>query len=118
MYVQNGMGNNFYPKSPYSSPRDEVRMRVWDGMKERGLKNDNKHIEQVRHELDILGKVGYFDYFLIVSDMLRYCDNNGIRTGVGRGVWLVVTSPILWVSRKLTQLGTALSLNDLPIPKE
>ena len=79
------MGNNFYPKSPYSSPRDEVRMRVWEGMKEKGLKNDNKHIEQVRHELDILGKVGYFDYFLIVSDMLRYCTDNGIRTGVGRG---------------------------------
>ena len=79
------MGNNFYPKSPYSSPRDEVRMRVWDGMKKRGLQKDVKHIEQVKHELDILGKVGYFDYFLIVSDMLRYCDVSGIRTGVGRG---------------------------------
>lgn len=79
------MGNNFYPKSPYSSPRDEVRMRVWDGMKKRGLQKDVKHIEQIKHELDILGKVGYFDYFLIVSDMLRYCDVSGIRTGVGRG---------------------------------
>ena len=76
---------NHYPKSPYESPRDEVRMRVWNGMKEKGLSKDQKHIEQVRHELDILGKVGYYDYFLIVSDMLNYCKRNNIRTGVGRG---------------------------------
>lgn len=79
------MGNNFYPKSPYSSPKDEVRMRVWEGMKNRGLHKNTQHINQVRHELGILGKVGYFDYFLIVSDMLRYCERNNIRTGVGRG---------------------------------
>lgn len=79
------MGNNFYPKSPYSSPKDEVRMRVWTGMKEKGLQKNQRHIEQVRHELGILEKVDYFDYFLIVSDMLNYCRDNGIRTGVGRG---------------------------------
>ena len=79
------MGNNHYPKSPYSSPRDEVRMRVWAGMKEKGLQKDQKHIEQVRHELDVLEKVDYFDYFLIVSDMLNHCKDNDIRTGVGRG---------------------------------
>lgn len=79
------MGNNHYPKSPYSSPKDEVRMRVWEGMKKRGLQKNERHIEQIRHELDILGKVGYFDYFLIVSDMLRHCECNNIRTGVGRG---------------------------------
>lgn len=42
-------------------------------------------LQEVKHELDVLGKVDYFDYFLIVSDMLRYCDSHNIRTGVGRG---------------------------------
>lgn len=79
------MGNNHYPKSPYSSPKDEVRMRVWAGMKEKGLQNNQTHINQVRHELNVLEKVDYFDYFLIVSDMLNYCKRNNIRTGVGRG---------------------------------
>ena len=78
-------GDNHYPRSPYKSPKNEVRMRVWQGMKEKGLDKSTKHIKQVRHELDILEKVDYFDYFLIVSDMLRHCNNNGIRTGVGRG---------------------------------
>jgi len=76
---------NHYPKSPYESPKDEVRMRVWNGMKQKGLQKDQQHIEQVRHELDILEKVNYFDYFLIVGDMLDFCHNNAIRTGVGRG---------------------------------
>lgn len=76
---------NHYPKSPYESPRDEVRMRVWSGMKVKGLQKDQEHIDQVRHELDVLGKVNYFDYFLIVGDMLNYCHANNIRTGVGRG---------------------------------
>ena len=79
------LGNNHYPKSKYSSPRDEIRRRVWEGMKKKGLQKDQKHIDQVKHELDILEKVGYFDYFCIVSDMLNHCRDNGIRTGVGRG---------------------------------
>ena len=78
-------GENHYPKSQYASPKDEVRKRVWEGMKERGLQTDPKHIEQVKHEIDVLGKVGYYDYFIIVSDMLNHCSRNNIRTGVGRG---------------------------------
>ena len=78
-------GVNHYPQSGFVSPKDEVRMRVWSGMKEKGLQKNQRHIEQVRHELDVLEKVDYFDYFLIVSDMLNYCRDNGIRTGVGRG---------------------------------
>ena len=76
---------NHYPKSSYSSPKDEIRKRVWNGMKEKGIQNDPKHIEQIKHEIDVLGKVGYYDYFIIVGDMLDYCKRNGIRTGVGRG---------------------------------
>ena len=79
------MGVNHYPKSPYSSIRDEVRMRTWSGMKSKGLQKSEPHIQQVRHELEILEKVDYFDYFLIISDMLNHCKRNNIRTGVGRG---------------------------------
>ena len=78
-------GDNHYPRSPYSDPKQEIKRRVWAGMKEKNLQQDNRHIEQVKHELDILEKVDYFDYFLIVSDMLNYCKRSNIRTGVGRG---------------------------------
>lgn len=78
-------GENHYPKSPYKDPKYEVRMRTWAGCKEHGIAHDQKHIEQIRHELDVLEKVDYFDYFLIVSDMINWCKEHGIRTGVGRG---------------------------------
>ena len=79
------IGNNHYPQSGKSSPKDTVRIRTWNGMKERGLQHDEKYIKQVRHELSILEKVDYFDYFVIISDMLNHCRDNHIRTGVGRG---------------------------------
>ena len=78
-------GVNHYPQSGYDKPKDEIRMRAWGGMKDKKLSTSKPHIEQVRHELNILEKVNYFDYFLVISDMLNYCRDNGIRTGVGRG---------------------------------
>ena len=78
-------GVNHYPRSNYSKPKDEVRMRVWNGCKEKGLTKSDKHIAQIRHEIDVLQKVDYFDYMLIVSDLINWCKDNGIRTGVGRG---------------------------------
>lgn len=79
------MGENHYPKSNYPSPRDEVRKRVWEGCKAHGFTHSTEHIEQIKHELDVLGKVDYFDYFLIVSDMINWCTKHNIRTGAGRG---------------------------------
>ena len=78
-------GENHYPKSKYKNPIQEVINRTWDGFQIHGITENEKHIEQVRHELDVLKRVDYLDYFLIVDDMLRYCRNNNIRTGVGRG---------------------------------
>mgnify|MGYP001521359629 CR=1 FL=1 len=78
-------GGNYYPKSKYDDPKREVRMRTWQGCKEHGVDKNEKHIKQIRHEIDVLEKVGYFDYFLIVSDMLNWCKSCGILTGVGRG---------------------------------
>lgn len=78
-------GVNHYPKSNYDNPKDEVRRRVWQGCKDKGLTKDETHINQIRHELDVLEKVDYFDYFLVMSDLINWCNKNGIRTGVGRG---------------------------------
>ena len=78
-------GEDHYPKSKYADPKLEVRRRVWAGCKEKGVDKDQHHIDQIKHEIDILGKVNYFDYFLLVSDLINWCKQKGIRTGVGRG---------------------------------
>ena len=41
--------------------------------------------EQLRYELDMINKMGFVDYFLIVSDFIGYAKRNGIPVGPGRG---------------------------------
>ena len=40
---------------------------------------------QLDYELDIIQKMGFVDYFLIVSDFIAYARRNGIPVGPGRG---------------------------------
>ncbi|MBP3284468.1 MAG: DNA polymerase III subunit alpha [Clostridia bacterium] len=37
------------------------------------------------YEIDVIKKMGYVDYFLIVEDFIRYAKSNGIPVGPGRG---------------------------------
>ena len=47
--------------------------------------NDEKYLSRLNYELDIIEKMGYLDYFLIVQDYVNYAKNNGIPVGPGRG---------------------------------
>ena len=40
---------------------------------------------QLAYELDMIGKMGFVDYFLIVSDFIGYAKSQGIPVGPGRG---------------------------------
>ncbi|WP_139491713.1 DNA polymerase III subunit alpha [Brevibacillus dissolubilis] len=41
--------------------------------------------ERLNHELDIIIRTGFTDYFLIVWDFMKYAHEEGIPTGPGRG---------------------------------
>ncbi|GAB2722995.1 DNA polymerase III subunit alpha [Paenibacillus thermoaerophilus] len=41
--------------------------------------------ERLDYELDVIARMGFSDYFLIVWDFIRYAHENGIATGPGRG---------------------------------
>lgn len=43
------------------------------------------HLERLRFELEVIGNMGYEDYFLIVWDFIRYAKEQGIFVGAGRG---------------------------------
>ena len=53
------------------------------------LNNTNKNIDEYKkrldYELEIINKMGYEDYFLIVWDFVKYAKLNDILVGVGRG---------------------------------
>ncbi len=47
---------------------------------------DRPHVhEQLEYELSIIKKMGFVDYFLIVSDFIGYAKRKGIPVGPGRG---------------------------------
>ena len=41
--------------------------------------------KQMEYELDMIKRMGFVDYFLIVSDFIGYAKSNGIPVGPGRG---------------------------------
>ncbi len=42
-------------------------------------------LDRLNHELEIIDKMGYVDYFLIVADFVNYAKAHGIPVGPGRG---------------------------------
>ncbi len=44
-----------------------------------------EYLKQLRYEMDMIRKMGFVDYFLIVSDFIAYAKNNKIPVGPGRG---------------------------------
>ena len=45
----------------------------------------NVYRKRLLYELDIIKKMGFTDYFLIVYDFVKYAKKNGIMVGAGRG---------------------------------
>lgn len=45
----------------------------------------DEYSERLTYELDVINKMGYVDYFLIVYDFIRYAKSKGIPVGPGRG---------------------------------
>ena len=46
---------------------------------------DDTHRPQLKYEMDMIEKMGFTDYFLIVSDFVRYAKSQDIPVGPGRG---------------------------------
>ena len=55
------------------------------GFEERYADRHPEYREQLEYEIDMIEKMGFTDYFLIVSDFVRYAKSVGIPVGPGRG---------------------------------
>src|SRR3990167_893682 len=74
----------------FSVPEGENSFRCFKKLTEEGLKErfpnpDEKIINRLNYELSVIEKMGFADYFLIVSDFVNWAKNNGIIVGPGRG---------------------------------
>ena len=49
------------------------------------LTDPQRYVDRLEHELDVIQKLGFCGYFLIVQDFLEYAKQNDIMVGPGRG---------------------------------
>ena len=49
------------------------------------MKNPKSYIERLNYENDIIIRMGFAGYFLIVADFVNWAKNNNIPVGPGRG---------------------------------
>lgn len=56
-----------------------------EGLKKKYAPDRKDVFEQLDYELEMIKKMGFVDYFLIVADFVNYARDNGIPVGPGRG---------------------------------
>lgn len=44
-----------------------------------------EYVERLKYELEVLGRMGFSGYFLLVADLVQWSKDNGIIVGPGRG---------------------------------
>lgn len=72
---------------PTEETVDEYLERnVWEGIRNRyGDPIPEEVRERTEHELGVVKRMGFQEYFLVVSDLVNWAKNDGIRVGYGRG---------------------------------
>jgi len=69
-----------------SSEREYLRARVQEGLRLRyGDPPPAAALERMETELDVIDRMGFNAYFLIVWDFVKYAKEHGIAVGPGRG---------------------------------
>ena len=82
-------GENLLPRFPVPSGESEdswLRSLANQGLRERiSGEIPREYQERLDYELDVMCKMGFPGYFLVVADLVRYAKENGIWVGPGRG---------------------------------
>jgi DNA polymerase-3 subunit alpha len=75
-----------YPTLSGDSVDNVLRRAAMVGIRQRyGNDLTSSVRERLDHELSVIEKMGFADYFLLVADFIRFAHKNGISTGPGRG---------------------------------
>ncbi len=76
-----------FPLDTSVDKREYIKSLCTEGLKMRlgDVSISSPYLERLDYELGVIGSMGYIDYFLIVSDFMKFARNQGIMTGPGRG---------------------------------
>ncbi len=61
------------------------RKLCYEGFEERYSNPPQEYIDRLEYEIDVISRMGYVNYYLIVWDFIRYAKETGIPVGPGRG---------------------------------
>ena len=75
----------------YDDGEAYFRDLCWKGFARRYPEQPEQYRKQLEYEMGMIRKMGFVDYFLIVSDFIAYAKGNGIPVGPGaarrRALW-------------------------------
>lgn len=81
-----------YPVPPGTTTEQEFRRIAEEGLRKRlsekpsGPSSDeNPYWKRLRHEMDVITRMGFPAYFLVVHEFVTWARDNGIPVGPGRG---------------------------------
>ena len=78
-----------YPVYPSKDPKEDILAICRQNWKEKTKHVDKANYalygDRVRNEIEVLEKVDYFNYLLLVRDMLNFCKKQDILVGYSRG---------------------------------
>ena len=90
--VQLTLGDIAMPIFPLDENQDEneyfrslVTQSLNNKLSNKNIKNKEPYLNRIKIELDVIIKMGYSGYFLIVSDFVTWAKQNNIPVGPGRG---------------------------------
>ena len=84
--VHISFGEKHFPAVDVDNPKKAV-VRDVQVNKLDGISEDKKEIyrQRFKHELDVLEQCDYLTYFIINARLVKWCRDNGIQVGRGRG---------------------------------
>jgi DNA polymerase III subunit alpha len=74
-----------YPTPQKQSADEYLEELCYKGLNTRFEDPDSIYTERLSYELDVIKRMNFSDYFLIVWDFMKYAHDHGILTGPGRG---------------------------------
>ncbi|MCX6717029.1 MAG: DNA polymerase III subunit alpha [Candidatus Taylorbacteria bacterium] len=79
------LGKWYFPKFIVESGLshdDELKRLAYEGIEKRGLDKTSEVVDRLEYELKVIKDKGYAQYFLVVSDLLRFAHENNILTNI------------------------------------
>ncbi len=74
-----------FPTPDGTSADDYLTDICMEGLRSRFGKPDERYLRRIQYELDVIKRMKFSDYFLIVWDFMKHAHEKGIVTGPGRG---------------------------------